>query len=67
MALPRSDGFDAILVIVDKLSKAMVLIPTVTTVTAKETARLYFDKVYCRRGLVRKIISDRDVRFTGAF
>jgi RNase H-like domain found in reverse transcriptase/Integrase zinc binding domain len=67
MALPRSDGFDAILVVVDKLSKAMVLIPTVTTVTAKETARLSFDKVDCRHGLVRKIISDRDVRFTGAF
>jgi hypothetical protein len=67
LALPRSDGFDAILVNVDKLSKAMVMIQTVTTVTAKETARLYFDKVYCRHGLARKIISDRDVRFTGAF
>jgi Integrase zinc binding domain len=67
MALPPSDGFDSILVFVDKLSKSKVLVPTVTTVTAKETARLYFDKVYCRHGLARKIISDRDVRFTGAF
>jgi hypothetical protein len=67
MTLPRSDGFDAILVFVDKLSKSLALIPTLTTVTAKETARLYFDKVYCRHGLARKIISDRDMRFTGAF
>jgi Integrase zinc binding domain len=44
MALPPSDGFEAILVVVDKLSKPMVLVPTVTTGTAKETARLYFDK-----------------------
>jgi Integrase zinc binding domain len=64
MALPPSNGFDAILVVVDKLSKSIVLVPTKTTVTAKETARLYFNKVDCRHGLPRKIISDRDARFT---
>jgi hypothetical protein len=63
---PPSDGFDAILVALDKLSKSMVLIPTMTTVIARETARIYFDKAYCRHGLARKIISDKDVRFTGA-
>jgi hypothetical protein len=67
MSLPPSNGHDAILVVVDKLSKAMVLIPTVFTVSAKETARLYFNFVYCRQGLARKIVSDRDVRFTGSF
>jgi Integrase zinc binding domain len=67
MALPLSNGFDAILVVVDKLSKSIVLIPTKTTVTAKETARLYFNKVYCRHGLARKIIPDRDVCLTEAF
>jgi hypothetical protein len=45
----------------------MVLIPTVSTVSAKETARLYFNFVYCRHGLARKIVSDRYVRFTGSF
>jgi Chromo (CHRromatin Organisation MOdifier) domain len=67
MALPPSSGFDAIFVVVDKLSKSIVLISTHTTVTAKETARIYFIYVYCRHGLARKVISDRDVRFTGAF
>jgi hypothetical protein len=67
MALPPSGRFDAILVIVYKLSKSIVLVPTKTTVTAKETARLYFNHVYCRHGLARKIISDREVRFKGAF
>jgi hypothetical protein len=67
MALPPSGGFDAILVVVDKLSKSIVLIPTHTSVTAKDTARLYFNHVYCRHGLARKFISDRDVRFTGLF
>jgi hypothetical protein len=45
----------------------MVHVTTVTTVTSKETKRLYFDKVYCRRGLARKINSDRGLHFTGAF
>jgi Integrase zinc binding domain len=65
MDLPPSGGFDAILVVLHKLSKSLVLVPTNTTVTAKETARLYFNNVYCRHGLARNIISDRDVRFTG--
>jgi hypothetical protein len=67
IALPASNGFDAILVVVDNLSKSIVLIPTKTTVTANETARLYCNYVYCRHGLARKILSDRDGRFTGAF
>jgi hypothetical protein len=52
---------------VDKLSKSTVLIRTQTTVSAKETARLCFNHVYCRHGLARKVISDRDVMFTGKF
>jgi hypothetical protein len=67
MALPPSGGVGAILVVVDKLSKSIVLIPTHTSVTVKNTARLYFKHVYCRHGLARKFISDRDVRFTGSF
>jgi Integrase zinc binding domain len=67
MALPPSGDFDVILVVVDKLSKSIVLIPTHIVVTAKDIARLYFNQVYCRHGLARKFTSDRDARFTGAF
>jgi Integrase zinc binding domain len=67
ITLPPSGRFDATLVVVDKLSKSMVLIPTQTAVSAKEIARLHFNYVYCRHGLARKAISDRDVRFTGKF
>jgi hypothetical protein len=66
-SLPPSGGFDAILVVVDKLSKSIVLIPTHTVVTAKETAWLYFNQVCCCHGLALKFISDRDVRFTSSF
>jgi hypothetical protein len=67
MAISPSGGFDAILVVAEKLSKSIVLIPNHTSVTAKDTARLYFNHVYCRHGLARKFISDRDVRLAGSF
>jgi hypothetical protein len=67
LALPPSGGFDAILMVVEKLPKSIVLIPTHITVTSKDTARLYFNYVFCLQGLARKLISDRDVSFTGAF
>jgi Integrase zinc binding domain len=68
MDLPKSKaGHDAILVAVDKLSKAMTLIPTKSTVSAQQFAQLFLKDVYRLHGLPRKIISDRDVRFTGKF
>ena len=39
--LPLSDGFDNIFVIVDKLMKYAVFIPTTTTIGEKETAGLF--------------------------
>jgi hypothetical protein len=68
MDLPKSKaGHDAILVVVDKLSKAMSLIPSNSTVSAQKVAQLFLKDVNRLHGLPRKIISDRDVRFTGKF
>jgi transposase-like protein len=67
MDLPRTTtGYDTLMVVIDKLSKEMTLIPTVTTVTGKRAAKLFFENVYRYHGLPRKIISDRDPCFTGA-
>jgi hypothetical protein len=60
-------GHDAILVVVDKLSKAMTLIPTNSTVSAQQVEQLFLKDVYRLHGLRRKIISFRDVTFTGNF
>jgi Integrase zinc binding domain len=47
MDLPKSKaGQDAILVVVDKLSKAMTLIPTNSTVSAQQVAQLFLKDVY---------------------
>jgi hypothetical protein len=42
-------------------------IATVTTVTAEETSRLFIDFVYKHHGLPRKLVCDRDTRFTSRF
>ena len=68
MDLPRTvNGSNAIMVVVDKLTKFVHLIPTVKTVSAEETARLFIANVYQFHGLPKVIITDRDTRFTSMF
>jgi hypothetical protein len=65
MDLPRTArGNNAIYVVVDMYSKRAHFIPCKTTVTAGQTAQLFYDNVYKHHGMPLKIISDRDVRFT---
>jgi hypothetical protein len=55
---------DAILVFIDRLSKMVHFAATHTTVTAKDTARLFRHEVFRLHGMPREIILDRDTRFT---
>lgn len=67
-ALPMSkDGHDAILTVIDRLTKTAVFIPTIKAISAKATARLFFDYVFRHYGMPSVIISDRDPRFTSNF
>ena len=68
MDLPTSaTGNDAILVLVDKLTKYVHLVPTVKNCTAEDVARLFITHIYEYHGVPRVLISDRDPRFTSAF
>ena len=67
VGLPESDGFDAIMTVVDKLSKRAKYAATFTTAEAPEIARLFFDTVVHHHGLPKVIISDRDPKFTSKF
>ena len=62
--LPTSKGYDSLLVVVDRLSKATILAPCNKTITAKETSQLYIDHIWKRTGLPKKVISDRGPQFT---
>jgi hypothetical protein len=66
VALPRTKrGFDAILVVVCRLSKYTWFIPCHTSATSADCAKLVFDNVCKYVGLPDEIVSDRDRRFGG--
>jgi hypothetical protein len=58
-------GFDAVLVVVCRLSKYTWFIPCHTSATSADCARLVVDNVCKYVGLPDEIVSDRDKRFGG--
>ena len=63
--LPELNGYNALYVVVDHdLIKAIVLIPYIKTINAIGIARLYYDNVYRRFGLLNRIISDKRPQFS---
>jgi Integrase zinc binding domain len=58
---------DAVMVIVDKLTKLVMFIPTRTVMDTVDTAKKFFNHWYRWFGLPKKIILDRDGRFISRF
>ena len=65
--LPKSDNHDAILVIVDRFTKMIHLIPSNTSLTSSELAKIYKNQIWRIHGIPRRIISDRGPQFTSKF
>jgi len=65
--LPSSSGFDTILVIVDRLSKQAIFIPTHDTITSAELARLFITHVFSKHGVPSYVTSDRGSEFVSHF
>lgn len=65
--LPRSDGADVIMVVVDHLSKYAHFIPLHHPFTATQVARAFLDNIVKLHGVPLSIIFDRDKIFTSAF
>jgi len=61
--LPESNGYDAICVIVDRLTKRAHFIPINNRFSSKDMAQLLYDKVYPLHGLPLQIILDRGVQY----
>ncbi|KAI2668506.1 Transposon Tf2-11 polyprotein [Labeo rohita] len=64
MDLPNSQGHTAILVIVDRFSKACKLVPLKGLPTAMDTALELFQHVFRNYGIPQDIVSDRGPQFT---
>ena len=68
LPLPETEaGFNAVLVVIDRLTKRAHFIPTTNEVTGEMTADQFlqnFDKLH---GMPKVLVSDRDPRFTNSF
>ena len=65
--LPESRGYNAIMVVVDRLSKRAHLIPTMSEVDSIGIARLFRDHVWKLHGIPEEVISDRGPQFVSQF
>ena len=66
--LPRtSKGYDAIWVIVDRLTKVAHFIPVKNTYKVSQLAELYMARIVSLHGVPKKIILDRGSQFTSRF
>lgn len=66
--LPKTaNEYNSILVVVDRLTKMAVFIPTNTKMTAEDLARLFVTHVFSKHGVPDDIVSDRGSEFTSKF
>ncbi|GAB5480202.1 MAG: hypothetical protein Marn2KO_36690 [Marinobacter nauticus] len=65
--LPLSQGYTAVAVFVDRLTKMCKFVPCTKEVSAKEYAKMFLTKVFPTSGIPEVIVSDRDPRFTSQF
>ena len=65
--LPSSRGYDSIYVVVDMLTKMIHLFPVRKDASAKDIAHVFMKGIFLYHGLPRRIISDRDSKFTSNF
>ena len=68
VGLPRTlEGYDAIWVVVDRLTKSTRFVPIKVTYSVERLAEIYIANVVRLHGVPLSIISDRDARFTSHF
>jgi hypothetical protein len=63
--MPPSQGKDAFVVFVDKLTKMIVALPVTKTITSGRLAKIFKKEIVRRYGMPDYLISDRDTRFLG--
>jgi hypothetical protein len=61
--LPKSSGFDSILVFVDRFTKYVVFVPTIATLDTKGFAKLFIQHIVTFHGMPDEVVSDRGSQF----
>jgi len=65
--LLESFGYDAVMTVMDSISKRVYFVPTHTMVTAEGAARLFLHHVWKLHGLPKRVVSDRGPQFVSSF
>ena len=65
--LPRSNGMNMIVVIVDRFTKIIQLKATTTSISLEGIAKIYRDNIWKLYGVPRKILSDQRPQFASKF
>jgi len=65
--LRKSSRHDAVMTVVDSVSKRVHFVPMHTTVTAEGAARLFLHHVWKLHGLPKRVVSDRRPQFVASF
>ena len=68
IGLPKSKcGDNSIMVVVDRLSKSAHFIPVQSTYKTVQIVDLFMREIFRLHGIPKRVISDRDVKFTSDF
>lgn len=65
--LPKSQGYDAILVVVDRLSKYAYFLPPKHPYSARTVAEVFIREIVRLHGVPQSIVTDRDPLFLSMF
>ena len=63
----NSDGFNQVLIVIDRLRKFLILVAAKNDDTAEDTARRFADHVIRYQGIPQNIVADRDLLWTSRF
>ena len=66
-SLHRGNVYDSILVVVDRHSKMVYLVPCTQDTTVESLGTLLINEVFLRFGVLKSIISDRGSLFTSKY
>ena len=65
--LPKSKGYNYLLVIIDRFTLQVHLLPTTTRMMVKAVVWLFFMEIVRLHGMLELIVSDQDPKFTSKF